>query len=111
MNSGKRQRRYSGKRVCGLPELLRKQELINSKNFTNEKYAELSKEFGGVFRFRLPSIPTAVEAPEVDVGKYYCTAKIIIFNLTCLNAVAYLDFKRFSPFSDLKLPTERSHVM
>ena len=32
------------------------------------------------------------------MAAYYCTAKIIIFNLTCLNAVAYLDFKLFLHF-------------
>ena len=36
-------------------------------SFYNEKYAELSKEFGDVFRFWLASKPRAAEAPEVDV--------------------------------------------
>ena len=31
------------------------------------KYSELSKEFGGVFRIRLESIPMAAEAAEVHL--------------------------------------------
>ena len=56
-----RETAYCGKRVYGLPE----QELHNSKNLTNVKYPELSKEFGDVIRFWLASIPTAAEAAEV----------------------------------------------
>ena len=42
---------------------------LNSREkcFNNEKVPELSKEFGDVFRFWLAPIPTAAEAPELDL--------------------------------------------
>ena len=56
------------KRVCRLPELLQVQQLEYLKYLYNENDAELSKEFGDVFRIWLASKPTAAEGPDVHLA-------------------------------------------